>query len=127
MCPLVRCSTAHTYLSKAVRSLPLLDLVAIVPLLLRVSLLVRGGLQSARLERDVGPLGVEVGQGHQVNQDSDSVGVEEELHILSVVEEFVHKLEEAVSLCPVLTLSGRRRGRRRRRGEFRMCVVCLHN
>ena len=94
----------RTHLSKTVRTLSLLVLVTVVPLLLRVPLLVGGGLQSAGLERDVGSLGVEVSQRHQVDQDPHSVGVQEQFHVLSVVEEFVDELEESVSLCPIFAL-----------------------
>ena len=97
-----------THLSKAVWPLPLLVFVAIVPLLLRVPLLVGGSLESAGLEGDVGPLGVEVGQGHEVNEDTHAVGVEEEFDVLFVVEKFVNEHEEPVPLCAVLTLHGSR-------------------
>ena len=58
---------------------------------------------------------MEVGEGHKVNEDPDSVCVEEEFHVLSVMEEFVDELEETVSLCTVLTL-GEGGGEKRREG-----------
>ena len=47
---------------------------------------------------------MQVSQGHQVDQDPHSVGVQEQLHVVSVVEEFVDELEESVSLCPIFAL-----------------------
>ena len=93
-------------LLEAVWPLPLLVLVAIVPLLLRVSLLVRRGLQSAGLKGHVCSLGVEVGQRDHVNQNSNPVCVKKKFNILSVVEQFVNEHEQPVPLRPILTLQG---------------------
>jgi len=93
-------------LLEAVRSLPLPVLVPKVPFLLRVSLHVWGCFNGTCLEGDVRTGGVQVSEGHQVHKELDSICIKKKFHILFVVEQLVHKHQQAVSLRLVLTLQG---------------------